>query len=55
MEEKRKFIKKETIRGSLGLASVLVDSLTGVNYISTGYAITPLLGKDGKPVVDPVI
>ena len=38
-----------------GLRQVLVDQETGVNYLvlKTGYGlgITPLLYKDGKPVI----
>lgn len=37
---------------------VYVDKVTGVNYVfcQSGYAggLTPLLDKDGKPVVTPV-
>lgn len=51
---KREFIKKESISGSVLYGHIVVDSETGVNYISTGYAITPLLDKDGKPVVDSI-
>ena len=43
----------------LGSISVFVDKETGVNYlwISGGYSggLTPLLDRDGKPVVTPVI
>lgn len=38
---------------------VLVDKATGVNYVfhSNGYAggLTPLLGRDGKPVITAVV
>lgn len=38
---------------------ILVDKLTGVNYlfrVENGYAggLTPLLDKDGKPIVTPM-
>ena len=37
---------------------ILVDSVTGVNYlfVSEGYAggLTPLLNRDGTPVVTPL-
>ena len=37
---------------------ILVDRLTGVNYlfVSRGYAggLTPLLNRDGTPVVTPI-
>ena len=44
--------------GFFGTNEVWVDKETGVNYLfhTSGYAsgLTPLLGKDGKPVVSPV-
>ena len=35
---------------------IWVDRETGVNYVFHGYAggLTPLLDKDGKPVVTPI-
>lgn len=42
----------------LGSTEIWVDKETGVNYLfhASGYAggLTPLLGKDGKPVITPV-
>jgi hypothetical protein len=42
----------------LGSISVFVDKETGVNYlmVSSGYSggLTPLLDRDGKPVVTPI-
>lgn len=42
-----------------GGTEIWVDKETGVNYLyhSSGYAggLTPLLDKDGKPVVTPVV
>lgn len=41
-----------------GINEIWVDKETGVNYLyhSSGYAggLTPLLDKDGKPIVTPV-
>jgi len=52
-------IKKE--RENVLIASpgcyVLKDEVTGVNYLVInrgGFAVTPLLGTDGKPIIDPV-
>lgn len=46
-------------QGALNTIEILVDKETGVNYIfcTSGNAggLTPLLGKDGKPVVTPVL
>ena len=34
---------------------IVVDNETGVNYLITGRGgITPLLDKDGKPVITPI-
>ena len=46
-------------QGSLTSIEIWVDKLTGVNYLyhQSGYSggLTPLLGKDGKPVVTPIL
>lgn len=46
-------------QGSLTVTEIWVDKETGVNYIfhQSGYAggLTPLLDRDGKPVISPVI
>jgi len=43
----------------LGSTMILVHKETGVNYllVSSGYAggLTPLLDREGKPVVTPII
>ena len=61
MANKERFVK--TYSYSEGIANVvitkiLVDTETGVNYVfhRDGYSggLTPLLDKDGKPVVTPI-
>lgn len=51
-----RFVIKEDQSMGLGMIGVLVDSKTGVNYIMTMGSspefITPLLGSDGKVVID---
>nr|WP_317284505.1 DUF6440 family protein [uncultured Dysosmobacter sp.] len=46
-------------QGTLDVIEVFVDRETGVNYIfrTSGNAggLTPLLGRDGKPVVTPIL
>ena len=46
-------------QGTLTVTEIWVDKETGVNYVfhASGYAggMTPLLDRDGKPVVTPVI
>ena len=43
----------------LGSISILVDKEKGINYLfcQSGYAggLTPLLDRDGKPVVTPIV
>ena len=56
MAEKR--FEKVYSQGTLTTSEVYVDKETGVNYLfmTSGYAggLTPLLGRDGKPVISPV-
>ena len=52
--------KKVYHQGSLSsVTEILVDKETGVNYLfyANGYAggLTPLLDRDGKPVISPVV
>ena len=43
---------------NFGSETILVDRLTGVNYlfVQAGYAggLTPLLDREGKPVITPL-
>ena len=46
-------------QGQINVTEIWIDKETGVNYIfhTCGYAggMTPLLDREGKPVVSPVI
>ena len=44
-------------QGTMNVMEIWVDRETGVNYVFPGYAggMTPLLDRDGKPVVSPVL
>ena len=46
-------------QGAVDVVEIWVDRETGVNYVfrQSGYAggITPLLDREGKPVISPVI
>lgn len=46
-------------QGSLNIMEIWVDKETGVNYVfhQSGYAggMTPLLDREGKPVISPII
>ena len=57
MAKEKRFVKIYT--QELGSTEIWVDKETGVNYIfrQSGHAggLTPLLDRDGKPVVSTVI
>lgn len=46
-------------QGSMNVAEIWVDKETGVNYLYhvSGYSggLTPLLDREGKPVISPII
>ena len=46
-------------QGTMNVMEIWVDRETGVNYVfhASGYAggMTPVLDRDGKPVVSPVL
>ena len=46
-------------QGQVNVTEIWIDKQTGVNYVfhAGGYAggMTPLLARDGKPVVAPVV
>ena len=46
-------------QGTMNVMEIWVDKETGVNYLyhASGYSggMTPLLDRDGKPVISPVI
>ena len=46
-------------QGTMNVMETWVDRETGVNYVfhASGYAggMTPLLDRDGKPVISPVL
>ena len=58
MAKNNRFEKIYT-QGSLSCTEIWVDKLTGVNYLfhQSGYAggLTPLLDRDGKPVITPIL
>ena len=55
-KKEKRFLK--TYSQDLGSTQILVDKKTGINYlfVQSGYAggLTPLLNRDGTPVVTPV-
>ena len=54
-----KRFEKTYTQGSLNVMEIWVDKETGVNYLfhACGNAggLTPLLDRDGKPVISPVL
>ena len=57
MANNKRFIWEKVQNCFMKDASILIDKETGVNYlfVEHGYAggLTPLLDKDGKPVITP--
>lgn len=57
MSEKR--FEKVYAQGAIDVMEVWIDKQTGVNYLflQSGYAggLTPLLDREGKPVISTVI
>ena len=51
--------KKVYSQGTVNSTQIWVDKVTGVNYLyhEDGYSggLTPLLDREGKPVVTPII
>ena len=58
MKTKNRF-EKVYSQGALNTMEIWIDKETGVNYLfhASGYAggLTPLLDRDGKPVVSPLL
>ena len=46
-------------QGAVNIMEIWIDKETGVNYVfhASGYAggMTPLLDRDGKPVISPIV
>ncbi|MBE6784508.1 MAG: xylan 1,4-beta-xylosidase [Ruminococcaceae bacterium] len=57
MSNKDKRFEKVYSQGTLEAVEIWVDKETGVNYLfrQSGYAggLTPLIDKDGKPIITP--
>ena len=55
-KKEERFVKVHS--EAMGGRMILVDKVTGVNYlfVSSGYAggLTPLLDRDGKPIITSV-
>jgi hypothetical protein len=57
MAKNKRFIWEKAQNGIMKDVNVIIDAETGVNYlfVQQGYAggLTPLLDKNGKPVITP--
>lgn len=57
MAKEKRF--ERTYSQDLGSTQIYVDKETGVNYLFVSYGnaggLTPLLDRDGKPVISPII
>jgi hypothetical protein len=58
MKQEERFVRIYS-QGKIDYVEILVDKETGVNYLyrQSGYSggLTPLLDKDGKPVITPMV
>ncbi len=58
MAKKERF-EKVYSQGAVNIMEIWMDKETGVNYVfhASGYAggMTPLLDKDGKPIISPIV
>lgn len=58
-EPKRFVWRDREVRGLVNEAMVIVDTMTGVNYLfvqrGEGAGLTPLIDENGKPIVTKVI
>ena len=58
-DKKQRFVKVHCENSLSGTNEIWVDKETGVNdlYHSAGYSggLTPLLDREGKPIVSPII
>lgn len=58
MADTKRF-EKVYSQGTMQVTEIWVDKQTGVNYVfhTSGYAggMTPLLDRDGKPVISPIV
>jgi hypothetical protein len=58
-EPKRFVWRDREMKGLCKEASIIVDTMTGVNYLLVGYGngagLTPLIDENGKPIVTRVI
>ena len=52
---KNKRFEKTYSQGIANVMEIWVDKETGVNYLFHAGGLTPLLDKDGKPVISSVI
>lgn len=57
-KKQKRFIIKEEETLSLGLVTILMDTVTGVNYLASMdtkiHCLTPLLDHNGNVVIDKV-
>ena len=59
MEKKEKRFERIYQQGTLDTIEIFVDRETGVNYLfrvsGTAGGLSPLLDRDGKPVISPIV
>ncbi len=56
---KNERFEKVYSQGAVNIMEIWIDKETGVNYVfhASGYSggMTPLLDKDGKPIISPIV
>ncbi|GFI24536.1 hypothetical protein IMSAGC011_03337 [Lachnospiraceae bacterium] len=56
---KNERFEKVYSQGTVNVMEIWIDKETGVNYVfhASGYSggMSPLLGRDGKPVISPIV
>ena len=52
---KNERFEKTYSQGTMNVTEIWVDKETGVNYIYHAGGLTPLLDRDGKPVISPIV
>lgn len=56
---KNERFEKVYSQGAMNVTEIWVDNQTGVNYVfhagGSAGGMTPLLDKDGKPIISPVV
>lgn len=53
-KKSKRFVIKEEQALSMSAIYIIVDTITGVNYLNSSTGITPLLDNQGNVIIDPI-